>query len=84
MTITTPKSIGNKTTKVKRLKEDGFCVFLFLFCLGFVLWRVFFFMFSSSLKSFYHQKSSHYLQIKHNREFFITKREKLCHKFGFS
>ncbi len=37
----TPTSIGNKTTKVKKLREDGFCVFLFLFCLGFVLLWVF-------------------------------------------
>jgi hypothetical protein len=41
MTIT-PTSIDNKTTKVKRLKEDRFCVF---FCLGFVLWCVFFIYF---------------------------------------
>jgi len=37
-------SIVNKTTKVKRLKKDRFCVFfLSLSCLGFVLWWVFFF-----------------------------------------
>jgi hypothetical protein len=28
MTIATPISINNKTTKVKQLKEDEFCVFL--------------------------------------------------------
>jgi len=49
MTTTTPTSIGNKTTKVKRLREDGLCVFFLLFYLGFVLWRVIFLKFSSSL-----------------------------------
>jgi hypothetical protein len=48
---TTLTSTCNKTTKVKRLKEDGFCVFCFsfvwvLFCGGY------FFRLSSSLKSF--------------------------------
>jgi hypothetical protein len=33
--ITTPASIGNKTTKVQRLKEDGFCIFCIFFYLGF-------------------------------------------------
>jgi hypothetical protein len=55
--IVTPTSIDNKTTKVKRLKEDRFCVlFLLLFCLGFVLWRVLFL----------------YTFVKH-RNFFISK-----------
>jgi hypothetical protein len=35
---TVPISINNKTTKVKRLREGGFCVFCFflnvLFCCG--------------------------------------------------
>jgi hypothetical protein len=35
-----PTSIGNKTTKVKRLKEDGFCVFCF-----FVVVSPFFYIF---------------------------------------
>jgi len=30
MTITTPISTCNKTTKVKRLREDGFVFFAFL------------------------------------------------------
>ncbi len=52
MRIVTPASIGNKTTKVKRLKEDGFCVFNFsfdwvLFCGG-----SFSFKLLSSLESF--------------------------------
>jgi hypothetical protein len=37
-------SIGNKTTKVKRPRKGGFCVFF----LGFVLWWVLFFTFFSS------------------------------------
>jgi hypothetical protein len=41
--ITTPTSIDNKTTKVKRPREDGFCVFLFFFCPGLILWWVLFF-----------------------------------------
>jgi hypothetical protein len=43
--VTTPTSTNNKTTKVKRLKEDKFCVFLFFFCLDFILWWVFFYAF---------------------------------------
>jgi hypothetical protein len=50
MTIVTPISTGNKTTKVKRLREDGFYIFLFFFCLGFVLWWVLCFMLLSSLE----------------------------------
>ncbi len=50
---TTPTSTNNETTKVKRLREDRFCVFLFFFFgLGFVLWWVTFIMLLSSLKSF--------------------------------
>jgi len=49
---TTPTSTNNETTKVKRLREDRFCVFLFFFGLGFVLWWVTFIMLLSSLKSF--------------------------------
>jgi len=50
---TVPTSTSNKTTKVKRLKEGGFCVFCFsliwvLFCGG-----SFFFTFLSSPKSFF-------------------------------
>jgi hypothetical protein len=47
--IATPTSIDNKITKVKRPREDRFCVFLLFFCLGFVLWWVLFFMLLSSL-----------------------------------
>jgi hypothetical protein len=35
---TTPTSIDNKTTKVKRLREDKFCVLF-----GFLLWWVLFY-----------------------------------------
>jgi hypothetical protein len=36
MIIATPTSIDNKTKKVKRPRENTFCVFLFFFCPGFV------------------------------------------------
>jgi len=52
MTRVTVTSTGNKITKVKRLSEDGFCVFCSFFCLGFVLWWVLFLMLLSSLESF--------------------------------
>jgi hypothetical protein len=43
VTTITPTSIDNKKTKVKRLREDRFCVFILqFFCQGFVLWWVFF------------------------------------------
>jgi len=48
---TTPTSMDNKTTKVKRLREDRFCVFFFvwvLFCGGFFLKKIL----SSSLEIF--------------------------------
>jgi hypothetical protein len=38
---TTPTSTSNKTTKVKRPREGGFCVIF----LGFVLWWVFLFFY---------------------------------------
>jgi hypothetical protein len=47
-----PTSTSKKTTKVNRLKEDGFCVFLLFFCLSFVLWWVLFLTFSSKLERF--------------------------------
>jgi hypothetical protein len=37
MMITTLASIDNKTTKVKKLREDKFLFLFFLFYLGFVL-----------------------------------------------
>jgi len=43
VTIVAPTPMGNKTTKVKRLKEDRFCIFLYIFfCFSFFLWWVFF------------------------------------------
>jgi len=48
--IITLASINNKTTKVKRLRVDRFCVFFF--CLGFVLWRVLFFHTYVKLRKF--------------------------------
>ncbi len=44
VTTIAPTSTDNQTMKVKKLKEGGFCIFVFL---GFVLWWVFF------LKSFF-------------------------------
>jgi hypothetical protein len=84
--VTTPTSIDNKKTKVKKLKENGFCVFLF-FC--FFLFRFcfvvgpFFLHFRQTYKVFYHQESSHYIQIKHNKKL-ILQREKLRHNLGIS
>jgi hypothetical protein len=79
MTTSAPTSIGNKTTKVKRLEEDGFCVlcFLFFFCC-----ESFFYVFVKLKFIFYHEESSHYLQIKHNTKF-LLQRVKLHHNFGF-
>ncbi len=68
MMTTTPTSIGTPTTKVKRPREGGFCV-TFSFWVLFCGWSFFSFMFLSSPKVFYHQKSSYYLPIKHNRWF---------------
>jgi hypothetical protein len=48
----TPTSTYNKRTKVKRLREDRFCVFLLFFCLGFVLWWVLFLCFIKLKKIF--------------------------------
>jgi hypothetical protein len=64
-------SIGNKTTKVKRPRKGWFCVFLFwvLFC-----GESFFLYFCQAHKVFYHQESSYYLQIKHNRKFLPQKK----------
>jgi len=52
VTTTTSTSTNNKTTKVKRPKEDMFCVFMLFFCLSFVLWWVLFLMISSSWEIF--------------------------------
>jgi hypothetical protein len=81
---TTPTSTNNKTMKVKRLKEGGFCVILFWggggggwFCNGFFL------SFCQAHFFFNHQESGYYLQIKHNIRF-LSQKEKLCHDLGFS
>jgi hypothetical protein len=42
--------------------------FLLFFCLGFVLWWYFFLHFRLAYNFFYHNESSNYLQIKHNRK----------------
>lgn len=83
VTTVASTSIDNKTMKVKRLKDGGFCVFVFLFFLGFVLWWVFLKKkFFQAQISFYHQEVSYYLQIKHNKRF-LSQKEKLCHNLGF-
>jgi hypothetical protein len=68
---TVPISINNKTTKVKRLREGGFCVFCFffkvLFCCG-----SFFLHFCQAQKVFNHQEFGYYPQRKiffHNFDF---------------
>jgi len=62
----------------------GFVFFVFSFIWVFVLlWVLFMTTFLSSLKNIYHQKSSHYLQIKHNIRF-LLQRVRLFHNLGFS
>jgi hypothetical protein len=82
VTTTTPTSTNNKTTKVKRPKEDMFCVFMLFFCPSFVLWWVLFFRFPQIEKFFNHQESSSYIQIKHKREFLLHKK-RLHHNLSF-
>jgi hypothetical protein len=53
----TPTSIDNKTTKVKRPREEWFCIFLLFFFLGFVLWWVLFFYVFVKLKLFFITKN---------------------------
>ncbi len=81
MTTTRLASIGNKTTKVKRPKEGGFCIFFFGFC--FVLSPFFSLCFYEAQKVFYHQECGYYLQIKHNKRF-LPQRKRFCHGLGFS
>ncbi len=81
--MTTSTSIDNKTTKVKRLKENEFCAFCFSF-----VWVLFcggssFLCFLQAYKFFYHQEFSHYIQIKHNRKK-LLQRKKLRHNLGIS
>jgi len=71
---TTLALINIKTTKVKRLRKNRFCVFFFLlfgFFLGVVLFYIFF---RQAYKVFYLQESSHYIQTKHNRKFLPHKK----------
>jgi hypothetical protein len=83
MMTTTLASTSNQTTEVKRPREGGFYVtFLFGFC--FVVGPFFSFTFLSSLESFsFHQESSYYLHIKHNKRF-LSQSEQFCHGLGFS
>ncbi len=59
MMSTTPTSIDNKTTKVKRLREDRFCIFSFCFSFILVLFcgGSFFYTLSSNLESFFISKN---------------------------
>jgi len=50
--ITTLTSIDNKTTKVKRLRENRFCLFAFLLSRFCFMVGLFFYMLSSTLESF--------------------------------
>jgi hypothetical protein len=50
-------STDNKTTKVKRPKENRFYVFLFFFCPSFVLWWFFFFYAFVKLRKFFITKN---------------------------
>jgi len=73
MMITTLASTCNKTIKVKRPREGGFCVILFGFY--FVVGLFFPICLCQPHKFFYHQKFGYYLQIKHIEGF--------CHKLIF-
>ncbi len=84
MTTSTLASINNKRTKVKRLREDRFCVFFAFLLSGFCFVAgLFFIYFCRALKVFYLQKSSHYIQTKHNKKFLLH-RKRPCHNLGFS
>jgi hypothetical protein len=67
MMITTLTSTGNKTMKVKRSMEGGFCVIFWGFY--FLVGPFFSIRFCQPDKVFYHQESGYYIQIKHNRRF---------------
>ncbi len=82
MMITTPISTCNTTTKVKRPREDGFCGFCFSFVWVLFCGGSFYLHFRLVYNYFYHKKSNHYLQIKHNRKF-LLQRERLHHNLGF-
>jgi len=69
--VTTSTSIDNKTTKVKRLKENEFCAFCFSFVWVLFCGESFSLCFRQVYKIFYHQESSHCLQIKHNNFFLL-------------
>jgi hypothetical protein len=79
--VTTPTSTNNKTTKIKRLREDRFCVFVLFLLSEFCFVVGPFFMFLSSLKSFFITKTI--IIIKHNRKNLLHK-ERLCFNVGFS
>jgi hypothetical protein len=76
-------SIGNKTTKVKRLKENKFCVFCFLlfgFC--FVVGLFFLYVSIKPKKFFITKNMVITYKFKHNR-WFLPQSERFCHGLGF-
>ncbi len=82
MTIV-PASTSNKTTKVKRLKEGGFCVVCFsifwvLFCDGSFFFNVF-----VKPRKFFITKNL-IITYKLNIVEVLPQRKKLCHNLGFS
>jgi hypothetical protein len=80
MTIATPTSTYNKTTKVKRPREDRFCLFAFLlfeFCFVVGLFHAF-----VKLRKFFITKNL-VLIFKLNIIESFYYRERLHHNFGF-
>ncbi len=82
VTIVAPTPMGNKTTKVKRLKEDRFCIFLYfffvsaLFCGG-----SFFYAFIKFRKFFITKNLVVIYKLSRTKSFYY--KERLCHKLGF-
>jgi hypothetical protein len=77
---TVPTSTSNKATKVKRLKEGGFCVFCFsffwvLFCGG-----SFFYVFVKPRKFFITKNLIITYKLSTVE---VPQKEKLCHNLGF-
>jgi len=72
---TTPTSTNNKTTKVKRPRENRFCVFLLFFCLGFILWSVFFYAFVNFRKKIITKNLVFIFKLSTIESFYHTKRD---------
>ncbi len=82
MTILTPISTGNKTTKVKRLREDGFCIFFVFLLFGFyfVVGPLFY-----AFVKFRKKIITKILVITYKSSILDSfyYKEKFCHKLGF-